>query len=98
MPGSKLPVLEVERIGLTEDGRGIVMYNDATNFVIKSATPWSCTAYNQSGTSALTDRACLPVASSLGWLKIHYVSGSTYSATGATAYIPVFRHLNIDIS
>lgn len=94
MPGAKIPVLEVERIGLTEDGRGLVVYNDATNFVVQSASPWSCTAYDQSGASTRTDHACLPAASSLGWLKIHYVSGSTYGPTGAAAYIPVFRNLD----
>ena len=96
MPGSKIPVLEVERLGLSEDGRGLVLYNDATNFVVQSASPWTCGAYMHSSTSVLTDRGCLPVASSMGWLKIHYVSGSTYGPTGATCYIPVFRNLNIN--
>lgn len=97
MVGSKIPVLEVERLGITEDGRGIVLYNDATNFVVQSATPWATTAYDQSGASIRTDHACLPTASSMGWIKIHYVSGSTYGPTGATGYIPVFRNLNLDL-
>jgi len=98
MTGSKNDVLEVEKFIFVEDGRGLVTRNDATNLVIQSSTPWTCTAYNQSGTSTINDRACLPTASSMGWLKIHYVSGSTFGPTGATAYIPVFRNLNIDIA
>ena len=96
MAGSKIPVIEVERLALSKDGRGLVVYSDATNFVVQSATPWTCGAYLQSSTSLLTERACLPTASSMGWLKIHYVSGSTYGATGATCYVPVFRNLNIN--
>lgn len=94
MPGSKIPVLEVERIGLTEDGRGIVLYNDATNLVVQSASPW--TGISISGVEGATDAGgtFLPVASSMGWLKIHYVSGSTYGPTGASCYIPVFRSLS----
>ncbi len=95
MPGTKIPVLEVERLGLTEDGRGIVMYNDATNFIIQSASPW--TGVVISSTTIRDTRQLLPAASSTGWLKIHYVSSSTYGATGATCYIPVFRNLNTNI-
>lgn len=90
MPGSKIPVLEVERLGLTEDGRGLVVYNDATNFVIQAASPWTGVSSQSAGSS----KKFLPAASSLGWWKVHYVSGSTYGATGATAYVPVFRNLD----
>lgn len=93
MPGSKIPVLEVERLGLTEDGRGLVLYNDATNFVIQAASPWTG-VFISSATTLETTRSFLPAASSLGWLKVHFVSGSTYGATGATAYVPVFRNLD----
>lgn len=93
MPGRKVSVLEIERLGFTEDGRGLIVYNDATNFVIQSASPW--TGVSISGTEGGTDAGAnfLPTASSMGWLKIHYVSGSTYGATGAACYIPVFRSL-----
>ncbi len=90
MPGSKIPVLEVERLGLTEDGRGIVLYNDATNLLIQSASPW--TGISSQSAGAL--KKFFPAASSMGWLKIHYVSSSTYGPTGATCYIPVYRNLN----
>ena len=103
MPGAKIPVLEIENLFLEEDGRGLVLYNDATNCVVQSGSPWTCGAYNQSGgmgtilVSELKTRACLPTASSMGWLKIHYISGSTYGATGAACYIPLFRNLNLNI-
>jgi len=90
MPGAKIPVLEIERLGITEDGRGIVLYNDATNFVIQSSSPWTGISSNSTGAS----KKFFPAASSMGWLKIHYVSSSTYGATGATCYIPVYRNLN----
>ena len=91
MPGSKVPILEVEKLKVTEDGRGIVVYNDATNIVIQSASPW--TGVHVTG-GAATQSLGLPTASSMGWWKIHYVSSSTYGATGATCYIPVFRNLD----
>ena len=96
MPGAKIPVLEIEKLKITQDGRGLIFYNDATNLVIQSASPWTSSAYPYSSTSAKSDRSLFPVASSMGWLKCHYVSGSTYGATGATCYIPVFRNLNVD--
>lgn len=96
MPGSKIPVLEIEKLKITEDGRGIILWNDATNLVVQSATPWTSGAYPYSSTSAKTDKSLLPTASSMGWLKVHYISGSVYGATGATCYIPVFRNLNVN--
>ncbi len=107
MPGSKIPVLEVERLSLTKDGRGLVAYNDATNTVVQSASPWTCSAYLVSSTASsqaadpsifkyTSGRPCFPTASSMGWWKIHYVSGSTYGPTGASCYIPVFRNLDVN--
>jgi hypothetical protein len=96
MVGAKIPVLEIENLFLKEDGRGLILYNDATNSVIQSASPW--TGVNASGVTTVSisndKRYFLPVASSMGWLKIHYISGSTYGPTGATAYIPIFRNLD----
>jgi len=98
MPGRKIPVMEIERLGFSEDGRGIVVYCDASNFVIQSASPW--TGVSISGTSGGIHAGVvgLPADTSYGWLKIHYVSGSTYGATGATCYIPVYRNLDTDIA
>ena len=96
MAGSKNDVLEVEELLIAEDSRGFVFHNDATNFLVQSASPSKFSGCLHSSTSVLTTKACLPTASSMGWLKIHYISGSTYGATGAACYIPVFRNLNIN--
>jgi hypothetical protein len=93
MPGAKIPVLEIERLGLTEDGRGIVLYNDGINFVVQSASPW--TGISSNGTAS--SKKFFPSVSSMGWLKVHYVSSSTYGPTGATAYIPIYRNLDTNI-
>lgn len=94
MPGSKIPVLEIERLGLTEDGRGIVLYNDATNLLIDSASPWT----GPSSTAIGATKQFFPAASSMGWLKLHYVSGSIYGPTGASCYIPIYRNLDTNIA
>ena len=93
MPGSKIPVLEIEKLKLTEDGRGIVMYNDGINFVIQSASPWT----GISSTCVGASKKLFVASGSLGWLKLHYVSSSTYGATGATCYVPVYRNLDISV-
>jgi len=93
MAGSKIPVLEIENLFLKEDGRGLVMYNDASNFVIQSASPWTGVSSQSVGAS----KKFFPAASSMGWLKVHYVSSSTYGATGAACYIPLFRNLNTNV-
>jgi len=90
MPGQDIDEVEIENLLMTEDGRGIVLYNDGINFVIQSASPWTA----PSSTAAGASEQLFPAASSMGWLKIHYISGSTYGATGATAYIPVYRNLD----
>lgn len=90
MPGSKIPVLEIEKLDITKSGRGLVLSNDAVNLLIGSSSPWTGISSQSAGAS----KKFLPAASSLGWLKIHYISSSTYGATGAAAYIPVFRNLN----
>ena len=36
MPGSKIPVLEVERLDLTRDGRGLIFPWDADNLDVRS--------------------------------------------------------------
>ena len=94
MPGSDIDEVEIENLLMTQDGRGIILYNDATNFVMQSASHWT----GVSGQSAGANKKFFPAASSMGWLKIHYVSGSTYGATGATAYIPFYRNLDTNIA
>lgn len=75
MPGAKIPVLEIERLGLTDDGRGFIVYDDGTNF---HKGDW-----NFGGGSA-------PSGIANAWFKIHFVSSSTYGPTGMAYYIPCF--------
>ena len=93
MPGAKIPVLEIENLFITEDGRGLILYNDATNCVIQSGTPWTG-VYNSS--NRIETVKFFPAASSMGWLRVRYISGNTYGPTGASAYIPIFRNLNVN--
>lgn len=90
MPGAKIPVLEIENLFLKEDGRGLILYQDDTNFAVKSTSPWTGISSQSVGNS----RKFFPAASSMGWLKVHYISSTTYGPTGATAYIPLFRNLD----
>jgi len=94
MPGQDIDEVEIENLLMTEDGRGLIFYNDATNFVIQSASPWTGISSQAAG----ANKTFFSAPSSLGWLKIHYISSSTYGATGATAYIPVYRNLNTNIA
>lgn len=93
MPGKKISELEIERLLITDDGRGLIVYDDATNFKTAATSPWGGGVVSSS--VLLDTRTLLPTASSMGWLKIHYISGSTYGATGAACYIPVFKNLNL---
>ena len=90
MVGAKIPVLEIEKLKISEDGRGIILRNDATNMVIQSASPWTGISSNGVGSS----KKFFSADNSYGWLKIHYVSGSTYGPTGAACYIPLYRNLD----
>jgi len=74
MPGSKIPVLEVERFDFTKDGRGLIIPWDSDNLSVVSWTSGS----EPSGNAAA------------GWLRIRYTSGSTYGPTGATLYAPLY--------
>ena len=90
MVGAKIPVLEVEKLKITNDGRGIIVYDDGTNFWFSTSSPWTGISSNTVGSG----KKFFPVASSAGWLRVKYISGSTYGATGATCYIPIYRNLN----
>ena len=74
MPGSKIPVLEVERLSLTRDGRGLIFPWDADNLHIKNWTAGT----HPSGVAAA------------GWVRLRYTSGSTYGPTGSSLYIPLY--------
>jgi hypothetical protein len=65
MPGKKLPVLEVGDLLITNDGNGIIFYNDGTNAQVGA---WE-TLYTPSNQNAA------------GWFKMRYMSGSTSTLT-----------------
>jgi hypothetical protein len=95
MPGAKIPVLEIENLFMSNDGRGLIVYNDGTNFL---------KGRNWTGISPSTNSIrpqYFPAASSSGWLKIHVISGGTntsYGPTGQTYYIPFYSNLNTNLS
>ena len=72
---SKIPVLETERFSLKIDGRGLIVPQDGTNLNVAG---WTA-GYDPSGVVAT------------GWLRVRYISASTYGPTGSTLYIPLYR-------
>ena len=90
MPGSNVEVQEIEQLLMTKSGRGIIVSVDNYNCQVESTSPWTGISSQAAGAS----RKFLPAASSLAWIKFHYVSGSTYGPTGATLYVPAYRNLN----
>lgn len=82
MPGARLPVVEIEKLMIAEDGRGLNFYDDGTNY--KSGGAWSAAA-----TSGAIF-ACLPLASCSAWLRVTFMSGSSGSL--GYGYIPVLNN------
>lgn len=74
MPGKKLPILEVEDLVITNDGRGLIFHDDGTNAHRGS---WGGPSIKYSGTAD-------------GWIKSAIVSGNKYGPTGAAVYIPFY--------
>jgi len=90
MPGAKIPVLEVDNLFISNDGRGPIFYNDGTNCLI---------GRNWTGippSSASTRPKYFPAASSSGWIRVKTISGST--ATETTYYIPIYSAVNTNLS
>ena len=77
MPGAKIPVLEIEKLWLKESGRGI--YAHADGYAFNTAT-WISSNH--------ADCDSLPAASTMGWLKVTWISGT--SGAGGMGFIPVF--------
>jgi len=77
MTGSDIPVLEIEKLTLTKDGRGLIIPWDADNLHVVAGTAGSSPSANATA----------------GWLRIRYTSGSTYGATGSTLYAPLYASL-----
>jgi len=92
MPGSKIPVLEIENLTITKDGRGIVLYDDGDN--VNLGESWTGISSNAAGST----KYFFPALSSSGWVGVHIVSGSTYGPTGATYYIPLYSNVNTNLS
>jgi hypothetical protein len=62
MTGSKIPVLEIEKLTLTKDGRGLNLYSDGD---VLGQDTWTGSGGN------------LPAHSATAWLKINYRSGTS---------------------
>jgi len=92
MTGSKIPVLEIENLMITDNGRGILLYNDGTN--VHLGQTWTGISSNVS--NAITK--FFPAASSSGWIGVNIISGSTYGPTGAVYYIPLFSNIDTNLS
>lgn len=75
MVGAKIPVLEIEKLKLSEDGRGLLIYEDGVNSHINSI---SHSVIKYSGTAD-------------GWVRFGLVSGSTFGPTGSSIYVPFYR-------
>ena len=79
MAGSKEGVSEFERLDLTKDGRGFILKSDDANLHYDAAAYLDIFPSGAGETNP-----------ALGYLRVRYMSGSTYGATGATGYIPFY--------
>jgi len=77
MTGDKVPVVEIENLKLRPAGRGLNLYDDATNVDIQTWT----------GTSggAITTAKYLPAASAQAWLRVT-IGGTAYYFPGFNLY------------
>ena len=87
--GSNIPVLTAEKFWLDKDGRGLNVHADGlvSNQDKWTNTPW-CSGANLGATGGPKSGQFLPVASSMGWLKITWISGT--GAGGGVGFIPIF--------
>jgi hypothetical protein len=104
MPGEKLNVVEIEKLKLSNDGRGIEFYNDGSNLLKSRIWDGARASGAFSGVSNPANAYDMSIGSrkflcansgsntgASGWLKIHMISSSGYGATGQAFYIPVFN-------
>jgi hypothetical protein len=89
MPGAKIPVLEIENLFMSDDGRGITVYNDGTNFLKNRC--WTGIPNSSNSTRV----KFFPAASSSGWVRVKTISGSSAEAT---YYIPVYSNVDTNQS
>lgn len=92
MPGAKIPVLEIENLMITDNGRGLLIYDDGTN--VHLGSDWTGISSNTAGAS----KEFFPAASSSGYIGINIISGSTYGPTGQLFYIPIFSNVDTNLS
>ena len=77
MPGSRLPVVNVEKLRLESKGRGLVIDDDATQFDVATWT-------GASGAASECTQKFLPAPSATAWWKVTDDGGNSY-------YIPLFN-------
>jgi len=87
MPGAKIPVIEVEKLIISRDGRGLYVYSDGDTFYSGGASTWTGVSGQSSGSSV----KFLVAPSATGWLKVSYASSTTDSI--GVGYIPVFPNV-----
>jgi hypothetical protein len=92
MAGAKIPVLEIEDMLITKDGRGLLLSNDGKNVLL--GRNWTGISSQVAGST----KKFFPAASSSGWVGVRVISGSTYGPTGAVYYIPLYSNVNTNLS
>ena len=80
--GSSIPVLSVEKFWIDNDGRGINLHWDGTNFYSGAIT----TTIFASGLGSVQ---VMPAASTQGWLRLTMMSGT--AGTSFYGYVPVYK-------
>jgi hypothetical protein len=88
MPGSKIPVLQVEKLEIKNNGRGIHVFNDGVTLYSGGSSTWTGVSSQCSGAS----KKFLVAASATAWLKVCFASG-TVAGSGA-GYIPIFPNVD----
>lgn len=82
MPGSKIPILTVEKFWLEKDGRGLYVFDDGA---VCSGAAWT----GVSGGALECSKKFLPAVSAQAWLKVTRMSGTSGGTT--VGYIPIFN-------
>ena len=87
--GSNIPILTVEKFWLNKNGRGLNVHSDGivSNADMWTNTPW-CSGAGFPGGSSKISSQYIPAASSMGWLKITWISGT--GTGGGVGFIPIF--------
>jgi len=88
--GSNIPVITVEKLWLDKAGRGIYVHKDA---VVMNENKWIKGPYVSGNTSlgwggSTWSGQILPMPSTMGWLKVTWMSGSAGGV--ASGYMPIY--------